>query len=358
MSETAPEAELPPEATPPAPVPPPKTPAISRAAWRLVAFILAGALVLVVALVATAPFWAPFLPWSQPANRHGEQELAARLDKLAAAQDETQLQVKQAADAANAAAQRGQETQAAAEAALQRLDRRVGTLEQRPAVSADDIAGLGKQLSNLVSAQSALGSRLDAVEKTLRGAAAQNTTEAALPLALLQIREAVAAGRPFAAEFETLEKLAHDRPDVAQAAAPLADPAKSGVATDAVLAEGLRGLNTAVASSTPAAKPKNWRQQMLGELAGLVTIRRVGENGAPAGGPQAAVHAAEASLAAGSLADAVAAIEKLDGPAAETAAPWLQMAKRRLAVDVALRQLETLLTARLGEPAAAPKPPG
>ena len=64
--------------------------------------------------------------------------------------------------------------------------------------------------------------------------------------------------------------------------------------------------------------------------------------------PEAALSAAERSLAAGDLAGAVAALDPLSGPAAEAARPWLQMARQRLAVEAALHQVEGLLVARLG----------
>ena len=49
-------------------------------------------------------------------------------------------------------------------------------------------------------------------------------------MGLLQLRNAVQAGRPFAAEYEAFSALARSRPEIAEAATPLAEPAKTGVA--------------------------------------------------------------------------------------------------------------------------------
>jgi hypothetical protein len=100
----------------------------------------------------------------------------------------------------------------------------------------------------------------------------------------------------------------------------------------------------------------DWREQTLARLRGLVTIRRIdgsSHTGASAG-PDGAVGAAQAALARGDLAGAVAVIESLTGADAEAARPWLLMARERLAAETALDHVQELLTERLGRPSAAP----
>ena len=116
------------------------------------------------------------------------------------------------------------------------------------------------------------------------------------------------------------------------------------------LAGGIAGAGAPAAPSDPGSA--GWGEAALARLRGLVTIRRV--DGAKPGGAEAAVNAAELALAGGDLAAAVAALDKLTGAPAEAAAPWLRMARQRLAVDAALRRLEALVTARLGSPTTAP----
>jgi hypothetical protein len=72
---------------------------------------------------------------------------------------------------------------------------------------------------------------------------------------------------------------------------------------------------------------------------GLVTVRSVGAD-AEGSDADARVARAEARLADGDLAGAVAEIEGLEGPAAEAAAGWLERARARLAAEQALASLQ------------------
>src|SRR5207248_8060488 len=130
------------------------------------------------------------------------------------------------------------------------------------------------------------------------------------------------------------------------AAMPLAEPAKTGVASRAVLIARLHALAGAIATAAAPPADPDWGDKVLARLRGLVTIRRI--DGASQSEPEAAVSAAERALRGGDLAGAVAALDRLAGPPAETARPWLQMARQRLAVEAALHRVEELLTARLG----------
>ena len=154
------------------------------------------------------------------------------------------------------------------------------------------------------------------------------------------------------------------RPEIAAAAAPLAEPATSGVAARPVLANRLRELAGAIATAgappanasenAPGATP-DWADQALNQLHGLVTIRRIGETaaGPPGGSAVTAVNAALRALAGGDLEGAVGALDQLTGAPADAARPWLRMAKERLAVEAALQRIEALLVARLGTAANA-----
>jgi len=146
--------------------------------------------------------------------------------------------------------------------------------------------------------------------------------------------------------------LARSRPEIGEAAAPLADAAKTGVASRAVLGKRLHEVAAEITNAEPPPAEPDWGSEALARLRGLVTIRRIGGTGQS--GPEAAVSIAEANLAAGDLAGAIAALDKLDGAAAKSAGPWLQLARQRLAVDNVLRHIEGLLAARLGKPADRP----
>jgi hypothetical protein len=286
--------------------------------YRLVAIALAGALLAVVALVATAPLWAPLLPWAA-----SPPPIDARLDRL------------------------------------ERLEQRLAALEARPRPPTGDIAELRARLADLAAATAALRARVAAIDKSVATQAAHAGNagnDTALALVLLQIRGAVAAGRPFASEYEALAGLVQSEPEIAKAAMPLAVAAKTGVASRAVLARTLRGLaaTMARAEAPPPAAP-GWTDATLARLRGLVTIRRI--DAGATGGKHGAVEAAELALDGGDLAGAIAALDKLTGAPAAAAGPWLRLARERLAVDTALQQIEVRLTARLGEAMPAPAAP-
>jgi hypothetical protein len=333
--------------------------------WRLTAIALAGAL-LVVALVATAPLWAPLLPWSRASDGSGVQDLSVRLDRL-----ERRQQVANRDAAETARALQRIETRLAAPAAtagdITDLRQRLATLSasvaaldsglgaMQKALPAGNIAAMPDRLAKLSDAVADLGKRQEALDKAVRAQAAGGAADAALALAIMQIRDAVAAGLPFAAPYETLAALGRSQPDIAQAARPLADAANSGVPTRAALAAGLRRLAAdIVTEKPPPAATSGWTGAILARLRGLVRIRRV-DGAGTASGPAAVIGAAQQRLARGDLSGAVAALDDLAGARA-AAAPWLHDARRRLAVEAALRQVEAAATARLGAAALAGPP--
>jgi hypothetical protein len=330
---------------PPAPEPPARR-------HRTTAIALAAAIVVLVVVDAAAPVWAPpllrSLGW-ETAAEGPDAALIDRLDRLEAAQKQDRQ------DAAKSLAAL-QPTAAQMAATVQQLDRRIAALEAKPVAPAGappgEIADLRQQLAKLASTITELGTRIDAAEKAIAAEkatpapSAADPADSALLLTLLRIRDAVEVARPFAAEYDAFTALAQPRPEVAAAAAPLAEPAKTGVASRAVLVARLHALAGAITTAeAPPAEP-DWSDKVLARLRGLVTIRRIDSAGQSE--PEAAVSAAERALRGGDLAGAIAALDRLTGPLAEAGRPWLQMARNRLAVEAALHRVEELLTARLG----------
>ena len=320
-------------APPPEPERQPQPPESSRAApprriGRPVLIAAAAALIIVGALVAS-PFWAPeltsLLPWGAPESKPQPAPPPAPDPALAAAK-----------------VQAGQNA-----AALAQLGQRVAALEARPA---PDLSTIQQQLAALNKTTADLTEKIAALDKAAQQQPAADPKNTALALVLLQIRDAVDIGRPFEAEYQALLVLSRDHPDIAAAAAPLAEAAESGVASRAVLTERLRQLAPQIATARPP--PKNTlKSQIVARLRSLVTIRRIdGDRQTPA---EAAVSAAQHALAGGDLAGAIAALAGLSGPNQAAAQPWLKMAKERLAVEAALRQVQAALTASLGNAAPA-----
>jgi hypothetical protein len=355
-------------------------------------------LLLVLALVGTAPFWAPLLPWGN--GRVGIDP--AVIQRLDAEQQQIRLQQQQIA---------------AATAAMPQLEQRIGALEQKPPPPPPDLGDIRQQLSaasaglsdlsarldrlensaqaqtgglselktgleRLTQAQQAqatdlatklaplqqslqaqqsavteLGNRLQTFEKTTRSHAG-DLTDMGLTLALMQIRRAVETGQPFPAQYEALSSLAKTRPEIAAAIAPLAAAAPTGTPNRVTLAQELRALEQKIeAAPAQTGGDGGWTGAALDRLRGLVSIRRADE-AEPRKEAKAAITVAERALADGDLARAVAAIETLQGPVAAETADWLRKARERLAVEAALQKLQALLTGRLSDTAAIPGSPG
>jgi hypothetical protein len=291
--------------------------------------IAASVVVVVIGAVASAPLWAPtvihHLPWG------GAEKPAASDPAVVALRTEASRIT----------------------ATLEHLSQRVAALETR---SAPDVPGLQHRiaaleakpppdLSPIQQQLGALDQKLAALGKQVAEQPAVDPTGAALALVLLQIRDAVETGRPFDAEYQALLALTRDHPEIAANVAPLAAPAQSGVASRAVLTERLRELAPQIATARPPPK-STWKSQIVARLRSLVTIRRIdGDEQKPA---EKAVTTAQRALAVGDLAAAVAALDALSGPGKTAAEPWLQMAKARLSVEIALRQTQAALAAALG----------
>lgn len=302
--------------------------------------VAVAAVLIIVGAVLVSPFWAPevmrALPWGRTAA------------------------AKPPATAAELAALKAEAGRGAA--AVQQLSQRITALEARPAPdlspiqqqlaalqakSTPDLSGVQQKLAALDKTTADLGDKVAAIGKAERQQAAADP-KAAMALVLLQIREAVDVGRPFGAEYQALVLLAHDQPDIAAAAQPLAGPAQTGVASRAALIERLRQLAPQIATAHPP-PTDTLKSRVVARLRSLVTIRRIdGDNQTPA---EAAVSTAQDDVAKGDLAGAVAGLDKLDGPSKAAAEPWIKMAKARLAAETALRQVEMVLTTSLGGPA-------
>ncbi|MFI4949144.1 MAG: COG4223 family protein, partial [Alphaproteobacteria bacterium] len=261
-------------------------------------------LVLIVGAVAATPYWAPavmqMLPWGTPALS----QPAPKPAPAPATHDD--------ALAARVAALEAQAGNNPNDVALQVVAKRLSSLEARPG---PDLTPLQNELTALAASVADLTQKIGTIDKA-QVAPADGT---ALALLLLQIRGAVDTGRPFDAEYQALTTLSRAHPDIAAAAVSLAEPAKSGVASRAVLATRLHQLAPQIAAAVPAAS--SWRSQIVARLRSLVTIRRI--DGAGRSPAEVAVTGAERALAGGDLKAAIDALSGLGGANLAAAQPWL-----------------------------------
>jgi hypothetical protein len=346
-------------------------------------------LILVSGGVVLSPFWAPdlapLLPWGATSGGQTEEfaALAARVAAIESHPMPPAVDMDALKSAIGAVARRGDQLENAVNSRLADIEKRpvpagidvdaiksaqaalthrIDQLEERLAAAeaqssvraASAAAGLEKingELSRLRNATADLAKRVPELEQLTKSQRSVERSDAALALVMLRIREAVDRGHPFAAEYSALQALARDT-DLSAETEPLADAARSGVASRAVLSKRLAELAGQVATATEPPSQSDWGAQTLARLRALVTIRRI--NGPSQTAPEAAVSTAQAALARGDLPGAVAALEPLTGANAEAGRPWLQMARQRLAVETALDRLQQSLADRLGPPQAAP----
>jgi hypothetical protein len=276
-------------------------------------------LIVALALVGTAPYWAPslmpLLPWS----------------------------VAQTAPQANDAQERMAQQLAAIQQQLNQLtslSSRVAALENRPAPDASAaVAPLAGQVQQL-------SVHLDQIDKQLDQLAhdAANNAESpqrVLMVSLASLGNAIAASRPFATELTSVEALGRNRQGWAASLQALEVPAKTGIPSTSVLAQ--RFTNDVApailrAQANAPSSQQSLGQAMLTRLKSLVIIRRV--DGGRSGDPtEQSVSEAQAALNQSDLAGAVKALGTLNGPAANVAQPWLKDAQQRIDAEQTIAKL-------------------
>ena len=317
--------------------------------------------VLVVAVLGTSPYWTHLLPWSrQKAIEANLKQLDAQDQRLTAltqqqaALEQRLAQLAQQLKSAAAPDARQQET-----ATLHQLADRVVALERRPAgVDETQLAAVAAALQKLQAATTQLDQRLDKLEARGEQQAGSRNDQALL-LALGQLRDAVARGRGFAVELDTMNRLGGNRPELAAPLKALEPAAKTGIPAMTSLTQSFRqSVAPALLRVPPPEAGDSLGQRVLAKLRALVVIRRVGDNAASGDPVEAAVAKTEAALTGNDLAGAVAALEALPETQRTPAREWLAEAHRRLDAEAALDALNRSLAEQLtaAPAAAAPAP--
>lgn len=238
------------------------------------------------------------------------------------------------------------------------LDARLSALEEAsdaPEVTEQDLTAVSDRLDAAAQAASdgnaELTARLDALtaaQKDLSDRLSQGRGVQEKAAAFLLASNLLAASTNesggFSAELDAVEAAALDQPAVADALATLRDHA-AGVPSVA----DLRARFPAVAASVIDASIVGADDGMVGtaltRIAELVTLRRTETDDGDA--IDAIVNRAEAAANAGDLPAAVEALSALDGDPAKVATPWITEAKARIAVNGAVRTLQSRALATL-----------
>ncbi len=361
LAEAKPADPAPPITTPPPPpaakpATPTKPKNFRAAAWAL------SLLVLALALVGTAPYWAPpllpLVPWGAN-HAAGTGDLAARLDAAEAARTDAEARLGRL----EAQMQQQQGTQGTAPsdaAALQGVAQRLDALERRiGSISAPDTSALTQSVQQM-------GARVDELDAKLGRLAtveaAGDESDIRLLAALAELRAALAGSGPFAGELHSVLTLAPGDAAVAAALQPYSGAAAAGIPSAALLAERFRAETApAILHTSQEAAPAggDLGDRVLAKLRGLVTIRRIdagSAGGAPSDAAATAVRAAEGALDTGDLAGALTALTGLSGAAADAAKPIVAAAQQRLGAEGAVAGLAQTVAARLAA-SPAPSPP-
>jgi uroporphyrinogen-III synthase len=199
-----------------------------------------------------------------------------------------------------------------------------------------DTAAIERRLDQIAAAATVLQPRLAALETeigTLAGDLAEGPA-AALVVTVGQLRDAARGSAPFSPAFDAVRALVPEDGPIVAILDRLAAVAAVGAPTlDELRASFPAAMEAALAPPVDPDAP--WLSRTLDRLAGLVTVRRVGDDVA-GDDLDARLARAERALAAGDLAAASADLADSGAVALED---WAAAAKVRVALDAALAEL-------------------
>ena len=174
----------------------------------------------------------------------------------------------------------------------------------------------------------------------------------ALVLAAAQLAGPLQQGLSYEIELAALKRTAGADPLVAEIAMQLQPYAAQGVPTLEALRQRFPDVAGEAVRAARVGESDSVVGQTLNRIAGLVSLRRVGQvEGDTA---EARIARAEAALARGDLAEVLGDLEGLPTDAATVVAGWRADAEARLAADKALARLRDHLLAGLTQPATQP----
>ena len=154
---------------------------------------------------------------------------------------------------------------------------------------------------------------------------------AAMLLALNEFRSDVSGNRPYADDLALLRKLSGDNPRMNRALQHLAPYAESGVMNRQTLQAELKGLAADIVTAEVQGQDISVRD------AASKRLQRMSRASAPddikGTSPDAVVARAQVLLDKGDVKGAMRELQRLDGPSAEAARPWLNNAANYVIAD-------------------------
>ncbi|MGE0733446.1 MAG: mitofilin family membrane protein [Alphaproteobacteria bacterium] len=248
-------------------------------------------------------------------------------------------------------------------AKIAQLERRVSELAARPATMTTTPAPNAAALDQLRTENETLRGELKTLAERLANVEKQkaaptvdpNLGSSAFIVAVGQLRDAIASGKPFIAAFDSVRALAGNDAALSSLLAQVEPHAAKGVATVEQLRARFQPLPVKILRAARMPEEGDWVDRAWARMKSVVIVRRTGEN-VTGDSIEAAVARAEARLKAGDVAGAVAALDAIKGPGAEPAAEWLAQAKTHVGAAEAADKLSQAAVAALARQ-AAPKEP-
>jgi hypothetical protein len=227
---------------------------------------------------------------------------------------------------------------------VEALKAKLGALAE--AHLAGDTSDLAPQLTTLDQRIAKLEAALPELSTAIDQSAASAKSGAAA-IAFANLRNAVTAGRPYAAELAALKSLIPDPGDLGA----LPSHAETGIPTVAELTGNLTKLAEASAAPPPAPAGTSILDSMMASAKSAISIRRIGAD-VTGDEPAAVLARAEAALNQGDLAAAIKEVESLPAQARDPFAGWLDDARARASANDSLSKLESTVLVSLGGGAA------
>lgn len=225
----------------------------------------------------------------------------------------------------------GQEQLSAAMRELQtivdNLDTRVSSIDQELEVSQRGEGALGQ---------------------TLDGVSGQDLKAAAMLIAFSQLRDSLNRQVPFEEDLQLLRNLVgEDNPELIEALDRLSPQAQNGVLTSEGLSNEFRGMTGDIVVSSLKGEDVSVMDKIKTRLSELFSVKKDGEiiGGTPT---QETVNKAQQQLDAGDVQGAIATLQALEGPAAQTAEPFIQEAQATITANQVQMMLQQLILSKVG----------
>jgi hypothetical protein len=190
----------------------------------------------------------------------------------------------------------------------------------------------------------------DALARSLENVSGRDLSAAAMLLALTQFRESVNREEPFADDLEILQGLVgEDDPALTSAINRLAPHAESGVLTPQGLSEELRTITGEIVMAKLQGEDVSVQDRVLGRLGQILSVEKDGKP-LMATKEQEIIAEAQAALDAGDIQSAIATLNRLEGGAADAAAPFKQKAQASLTAQSTTEMLMQTFFEKMQQP--------